>query len=68
PGDRARALRELGERAREVLGERQGVVLTKRIMGGLLKGMAGAAELRCRAGSARDLDELMGILDEMTHA
>lgn len=68
PGDRARALRELGERAREVLGERQGVVLTKRIMGGLLKGMAGAAELRCRAGSARELDELMGILDEMTHA
>ena len=59
PKDRAQALRRLGERAGEALGERQAVVLLKRLMGGVFKGMPGASELRRRAGSATGLEELL---------
>lgn len=67
PGDRMRALRVLGERAREVSGESQAAVLMKRMMGGVLRGMDGAAELRQRAGSSRKLDEILDIF-ESAHA
>lgn len=61
PEDRMSALRMLGERAREVSGESQAAVLMKRMMGGVLRGMDGAAELRQRAGSSRKLDEILEI-------
>ena len=62
PEGRARALHCLGDRAREELGERQAVVLLKRLMGGVLKGMPGAAELRRRIGCATKLEELLAAL------
>ena len=62
PLQRGAELSRLGERARELCGERQAVVLIKRLMGGTLRGMDGAAELRRRAGCARDWDTLLEIL------
>ncbi len=61
PEDRFAALCRLGERAREMIGERQAVVLLKRLMGGILRGMEGASELRRRAGCAVELDELLSV-------
>lgn len=57
-------LTSLGERARMLSGSRLAVVLLKRLMGGMLKGIHGAADLRRRAGSAIDLDELLGCFAE----
>lgn len=61
PELRGAELCRLGERARELCGARQAVVLLKRLMGGILKGMNGAAELRRRAGCATDLEELLEV-------
>ena len=61
PRQRGAELSRLGERARALCGERQAVVLIKRLMGGMLKGMEGAAELRRRAGCAADLDSLLEV-------
>lgn len=57
-------LRYLGERSRDVCGPRLTVVLLKRLAGGTLKGVPGAAELRRRLGATTDLDELLEILCE----
>ena len=62
PEDRAAALRRLGRRAMETQGERQAVVLLKRLMGGVLRGMPGASALRRRAGGATGLEELLAVL------
>lgn len=56
---RLEALRRLGERAAEVQGERQAVVVLKRFMGGVFKGMPGSSELRRRAGCAVSLREIL---------
>ena len=61
PEDRFAGLCRLGERARELIGERQAVVLLNRLMGGILRGMEGASELRRRAGCAVELDELLSV-------
>ncbi len=61
PEARFAGLCRLGERAREMIGERQAVVLLKRLMGGILWGMEGASELRRRAGCALELDELLSV-------
>ena len=61
PGLRGAELSRLGERARALCGERLAVVLLKRLMGGMLRGMSGAAELRRRAGCASDLDALLEV-------
>ncbi len=61
PERRGAELSRLGERARKLCGERQAVVLIKRLMGGMLKGMEGAAELRRRAGCATELDALLEV-------
>ncbi|MCR5346225.1 MAG: tRNA-dihydrouridine synthase [Fretibacterium sp.] len=61
PKTRLAGLRRLGERARELLGEHQAVVLLKRLMGGVLRGMPGAAELRRRAGTAVELAEVLRV-------
>ena len=58
---RGAELSRLGERARALCGERLAVVLLKRLMGGMLRGMSGAAELRRRAGCASDLDALLEV-------
>ena len=36
-------------------------LLLKRLMGGILRGMEGASELRRRAGCAVELDELLSV-------
>ncbi|MBR1671469.1 MAG: tRNA-dihydrouridine synthase family protein [Fretibacterium sp.] len=59
--ERFEALCRLGDGAKAVVGERQAVVLLKRLMGGILRGMEGASELRRRAGCAVALDELLGV-------
>ena len=61
PELRGEELSRLGERARALCGERLAVVLLKRLMGGMLRGMSGAAELRRRAGCASDLDALLEV-------
>ena len=61
PELRGAELSRLGERARALCGERLAVVLLKRLMGGMLRGMSGAAELRRRAGCASDLDALLEV-------
>jgi hypothetical protein len=38
------------------------LVLLKRLMAGMFKGVSGAGELRRRAGSATHLDELLRLL------
>ena len=64
PENQVRRLQELGERSREISGARLTVVLLKRLMAGMLKGVPGAAELRRRAGSTTDLDELLRFVGE----
>ncbi len=64
PEQQIERLRDLGERARSVCGPRLTVVLLKRLMAGMLKGVNGAAELRRRAGSTTDLDELLRFIGE----
>lgn len=61
PVRRQAELCRLGERAQELCGARQAVVLVKRLMGGMLKGVDGAAELRRRAGCATDLETLLAV-------
>ena len=63
PANMARldALRRLGERAKDQLNEHQAVVILKRLMGGILRGMEGAAELRRRAGQAVTLDDILRV-------
>ena len=61
---RLEAMRRLGARAGEELGEHQAVVLLKRLMGGILRGMDGAAELRRRAGQAVTLEGILGVFSE----
>ena len=58
------AMRRLGESAGRELGEHQAVVLLKRLMGGVLRGMDGAAELRRRAGMAVTLEEILSVFSE----
>ena len=64
PRGRLSALRWLGERACGISGEAQAVVLLKRLMGGVLKGTAGSAELRRRAGISGRLDEILEVFRE----
>ncbi|MDR2522201.1 MAG: tRNA-dihydrouridine synthase family protein [Synergistaceae bacterium] len=52
-------LKHLGERSRQFHGPRLAAALLKRLTAGALKGMRGSGELRRRAGSATDLDELL---------
>ncbi|MDR2136741.1 MAG: tRNA-dihydrouridine synthase family protein [Synergistaceae bacterium] len=64
PEQRFRKLRDLSERSREVSGLSATLVLLKRLMGGMFKGVPGVAELRRRAGSATDVDELLRFFAE----
>jgi tRNA-dihydrouridine synthase len=64
PELRFQRLRGLSERSLEVSGPRLTLVLLKRLMAGMFKGVQGVAELRRRAGSATDLDELLRLLAE----
>ncbi|MDR3265253.1 MAG: tRNA-dihydrouridine synthase family protein, partial [Synergistaceae bacterium] len=57
-------LRALGESAADVCGPRLAVVLLKRLAGGVLRGMPGAADLRRRLGAAGTPEELLKILSE----
>ncbi|MDR2529306.1 MAG: tRNA-dihydrouridine synthase family protein [Synergistaceae bacterium] len=59
---RLEQLKRLGERARQFCGTRGAVVLIKRLMAGALKGTRGSRELRRRAGSTTDLNELLEVL------
>ena len=61
PGLRGAELSRLGERARALCEKRLAVVLLKRLIGGMLKEMSGAAKLRHRAGCASDLDALLEV-------
>ena len=63
--ERVKNIYELGKSAELEIGERQAVVLIKRMAAGLLKGMAGAAELRRRAGCSTNLNELLNIFAEI---
>ena len=65
PEARFAGLRRLGERAEAMIGERQAVVLLKRLMGGVLHGMAGAAELRRRAGMSTKLREILSVFSSV---
>ena len=60
-----KSIYELGKAAELEIGERQAVVLIKRMAAGLLKGMAGAAALRQRAGCSNNLNELLNIFAEI---
>jgi tRNA-dihydrouridine synthase len=62
PDQRFQRLRDLSERSREVSGLSATLVLLKRLMAGMFKGVPGAGELRRRAGSATHLDELLRLL------
>ncbi|MDR1379518.1 MAG: tRNA-dihydrouridine synthase family protein [Synergistaceae bacterium] len=64
PEQRFQRLRSLSERSQEVSGLSATLVLLKRLMAGMFKGVPGAAELRRRAGSATRLDELLSFLAE----
>ncbi|MDR1733061.1 MAG: tRNA-dihydrouridine synthase family protein [Synergistaceae bacterium] len=55
-------LKTLGESAKAVCGPRLAVVLLKRLAGGTLRGIPGASELRRRLGAAREVEELLEIL------
>lgn len=57
-------LRSMGECACDVCGPRMAVVLLKRLAGGVLKGMPGAADLRRRLGPTTDFEGLLAILGE----
>ncbi len=65
PEQRIKSIYELGKNAECEIGERQAVVLIKRMAGGLLKGVTGAAELRRRAGCSNNLNELLNIFAEI---
>jgi tRNA-dihydrouridine synthase len=64
PERRSQQLHDLSERSREVSGPRSTLVLLKRMMAGMFKGVPGVTELRRRVGSAADLDELPRLLAE----
>ncbi|MDR1873867.1 MAG: tRNA-dihydrouridine synthase family protein [Synergistaceae bacterium] len=61
-------LRALGNDARDVCGPRLAVVLLKRLAGGVLRGMPGAADLRRRLGETTNLEGLLEILRESSSA
>ena len=58
---RMAALRWLGERAVGTSGEAQAVILLKRLMGGVLRGTSGAAELRRQAGCSSSIEEILAV-------
>ncbi|MDR1978694.1 MAG: tRNA-dihydrouridine synthase family protein [Synergistaceae bacterium] len=61
-GERIRRLLSLGERARRICGPKTALVLLKRLMAGMFKGMPGASELRRGVGLASNLEELEKLL------
>ncbi|NLL36134.1 MAG: tRNA-dihydrouridine synthase family protein [Fretibacterium sp.] len=61
PAERFERLASLGERAKSLVGERQAVLMLKHLTFGLLRGINGAAELRCRAGCSKTLEELLKV-------
>lgn len=61
---RIESLRSMGKCACDVCGSRMAVVLLKRLAGGVLKGMPGAADLRRRLGLTNDFEGLLTILGE----
>ena len=61
PAGRMTALRWLGERAMGTSGEAQAVILLKRLMGGVLRGVSGAAELRHQAGCSGSVEEILAV-------
>jgi tRNA-dihydrouridine synthase len=64
PEQRLARLRALAFQARALSGPRAAAALLKRLLGGMFKGMAGVSALRREAGSATNLDELLGYLNE----
>ena len=63
---RMAALRWLGERAVGTSGEAQAVILLKRLMGGVLRGISGAAELRHQAGCSGSVEEILAVFRKGT--
>lgn len=61
PSGRMTALCWLGERAMGTSGEAQAVILLKRLMGGVLRGTSGAAELRRQAGCSSSIEEILAV-------
>jgi tRNA-dihydrouridine synthase len=64
PEQRFRRFRDLSDRSREISGPNATLVLLKRLMGGMFKGVPGVAELRRRAGSSTDVDEVLRFFAE----
>lgn len=61
---RARQLRNLGERVDEVCGPKMALVILKRLMAGMFKGISGSAGLRREAGLAGSLSDLIFVLEK----
>jgi tRNA-dihydrouridine synthase len=67
PEHKLERLRALSRQSCEISGPRMTVVLLKRILAGMLKGVPGAADLRRQTGTTTDLDEFWKRLDSYTH-